>query len=113
MLETINQICEAMAIDLRFVLCSNFLLMFIFKGINLSGSAKKWISIAVMLIMAGICWHFFGMDREKLFWSIPVASVAYDYIIKPARKYINSKYFGKHDHKHEQNDDIDDLEDVG
>lgn len=111
MLDTINEICDAMTIDLRFVLCSNFLLMFIFKGINVTKKTKKIISIGVMLMMAGMCWHFFNMDLEKLFWSIPVASVAYDYIIKPGYRYIQKKFIvGVKD---EDNNDIDELDSVG
>lgn len=113
MLDTINQICEQMTIDLRFVLCSNFLLMFIFKGSNLSKNAKKWISIGIMCFMAIFCWIFFDADGEKLFWSIPCASVGYDLLIKPMWKKIDAKYFGNKNHKGEQNDDIDELDSVG
>lgn len=113
MLDTINQICDTMTIDLRFVLCSNFLLMFIFKGSKLSGSIKKWISVAIMLFMATVCWFFFDASAEKLFWSIPVAMIAYDLFIKPAWKYVYKKYLAKSDHKNEENDDIDNLNSVG
>lgn len=115
MLDTINQICEQMTIDLRFVLCSNFLLMFIFKGSNLSKNAKKWISIGIMCFMAIFCWIFFDADGEKLFWSIPCASVGYDLLIKPVYKYLYNKYFSKkkNNYYEEQNNDIDDFDNVG
>lgn len=82
----INNLCDAMMIDLRFILCSNFVLHFLFKGSEFSTTMKKVISIGFMLALATVCWFFLDMSGEKLLWSIPCALCGYDYVIKPLYK---------------------------
>ena len=82
-LEAINNVCDSMNIDLRFILCSNLVLHFLLKGSVISKNWKKVISIVFMLVLGATCWLLLDMSAEKLFWSIPVALCAYDYVIKP------------------------------
>lgn len=110
-IQSINNICEQMMIDPRFVLGCNFLLAFILKGTNFTTRQKKFISMGVMLSIATFVWLFFEVSGQKLFWSIPTALLFYDYflksLIKKVKRYIES------DISKEDNDDIEKLDSVG
>lgn len=110
-IESINSVCDQLMIDPRFVLGCNFLLAFIFKGTKLTGRAKKIISMAVMLSIAAFVWLFFDVSAQRLFWSIPVSSVSWDYFLKPVIKKWRTHIMS--DISQEANDEIDKLDSVG
>lgn len=110
-IQSINNVCEQMMIDPRFVLGCNFLLSFIFKGSNFTTKQKKFISVGVMLFIAIFVWLFFEVSGQKLFWSIPTALLFYDYFLKSLIKKV--KRIIDKDITKEDNDDIDKLDSVG
>lgn len=110
-IESINNVCDQLMIDPRFVLGCNFLLAFIFKGSELTTRQKKIISISVMLGIAMFVWLFFEVSGQKLFWSIPTASISWDYFIKPVIKKWRTHI--SQDISKEANDEIDKLDSVG